>query len=69
LLDATNLSGDFEWQITFSTPNARPRQGSDLPEVTSIFVAMAEQMGLRLEQRTGPIDYLLIESVGMPTQN
>jgi uncharacterized protein (TIGR03435 family) len=35
----------------------------------SIFVAMRDQLGLILERRTGPIELLVIESVGMPTPN
>ena len=65
LVDATQLRGNFEWQITFS-PSAMPRQGSDLHPLP---IAIGEQLGLKLEPRTGPIDVLVIESVQMPTPN
>lgn len=72
LLDATELSGNFEWQLTSSPFPPRPRtpgQNSNVPEIPSMPVAIREQLGLRLEQRTGPIEVLLIESVEMPEQN
>lgn len=65
LVDATQLRGNFEWQITFS-PSAMPRQGSDLHPLP---VAISEQLGLKLEPRTGPVDVLVIDSVSQPTEN
>ena len=68
LLDATGLSGNFEWQLTFAS-RVIPGPGGNSPDVPSIFVAMRDQLGLILERRTGPIELLVIESVGMPTPN
>jgi uncharacterized protein (TIGR03435 family) len=65
IVDATQLSGNFEWQLSFS-PATIPRQGSDVP---SMPVALREQLGLQLEPRTGPIDVLVIDSVHQPTEN
>jgi uncharacterized protein (TIGR03435 family) len=65
VIDATGLSGNFEWQLTFS-PGAIPTQDSD---VLSLPAALHEQLGLKLEQRTGPIDVLVIDDVRMPTPN
>ena len=65
LVDATQLSGNFEWQITFS-PLAIPRPDSEAPPME---VALRDQLGLQLEQRTGPIDVLVIDDVHMPTPN
>ena len=65
LLDSTQLSGNFEWQLTFS-PSAMPGPNSEVP---SMDVALREQLGLRLERRTGPIDVLVIDSVSQPTTN
>ena len=64
LVDATQLRGNFEWQITFSA-SAMPRQGSDFQPMP---VAIGEQLGLQLEPRTGPIDVLVIDSVSQPTE-
>jgi len=65
LLDATQLSGNFEWQLTFS-PTAIPRPDSELPPLS---VALREQLGLKLEPRTGPIEVLIVDHVRMPTAN
>ena len=47
IIDATGLSGDFEWNLTASRgPNA----ASDVP---GIFTALHDQLGLKLEARQG----------------
>jgi uncharacterized protein (TIGR03435 family) len=61
VVDATGLTGNFEWQITFTR---NPTADSDAP---SIFTAFQEQLGLKLEPRTGPVDVLVIDSVEAPT--
>jgi uncharacterized protein (TIGR03435 family) len=58
--DATDLSGRFEWHVVFASgANAN----SDLP---SVFTAVQEQLGLKLEPRTSPFDVLVIDSVERP---
>jgi uncharacterized protein (TIGR03435 family) len=66
VMDATQLRGDFEWQLTFLPPYATSAS-PDASEVPSLSVALREQLGLRLEESRGPIDVLHIESVEMPT--
>jgi len=60
--DATGLTGSFEWRLTFKS---RVQFIGDA--VPSIYTAVQEQLGLKLEPRTGPVDVLVIDSVEMPT--
>ncbi len=61
IIDATGLSGTFEWQLVFAFgAKANP----DLP---SPFTALQEQLGLKLDARTGPYDVLVIDSLEPPT--
>ena len=58
VIDATGLTGNFEWQITrgLATDSLYP----------SIQTAVPEQLGLRLESRTAPVDVIVIDAVELP---
>jgi uncharacterized protein (TIGR03435 family) len=62
LVDATALTGSYEWSVTFS-----PAQTALDPRGIDVSTAMSTQLGLRLERRTGPIQVRVIDSVRMPT--
>jgi uncharacterized protein (TIGR03435 family) len=68
--DRTGLTGNFaielEWSPDFQadSPQAAQRSADTRP---ALFTALQEQLGLRLEARTGPVDVIVIESVDRPT--
>ena len=53
VFDATGLDGRYDFELKW---------GEDL----SIFTALSEQLGLKLEPASGPLDVLFIESVEKP---
>ena len=60
VVDATGLSGTYEWHYSYArTP--------DHPTLPNIYTAVREQLGLRLEPRTMPVDVWVIDHVQMPT--
>ena len=48
-------------------PGAAPSTASD--PVPSLFTAIQEQLGLKLESTKGPVDVVVIDSVQKPTEN
>jgi uncharacterized protein (TIGR03435 family) len=77
VLDRTGLTGDFDvtlewtpasWEIgpALALPGAAalPPPPADGP---SIFTAVQEQLGLKLESRRGPVEVIVIERVEQPT--
>jgi uncharacterized protein (TIGR03435 family) len=75
VVDRTSLEGlyDFElnWtpdQIPANLPADAPFPRPD-PNGPSIFTALQEQLGLKLESATGPLESIVIESVHKPTEN
>ncbi len=67
VVNATNLTGSFDWELTWA-PDPSAGDGGALDAV-SIFTALQEQLGLKLEPSRGPVDLLVIDSVERPTEN
>jgi uncharacterized protein (TIGR03435 family) len=72
----TGLTGRYNFRLTW-TPDPMPQRSpdgpDDLPPIDpngpSIFTAVQEQLGLKLESTTGPVDVLVIDQVERPTRN
>ncbi len=60
--DSTGLTGNFDLELRW-TPDSQQGAG-DAP---SLFTAVQEQLGLRLEPRRAPIPMLVIDSIERPT--
>ena len=68
VIDNTGLTGlydvDLEWGVNSSAPITLAPASNDAP---SIFTAVQEQLGLKLEPRRGPVDVLVIDRIDPPT--
>ena len=62
LVDATGLTGNFAWRLSFAL---NPLDSGN----PSIYTAVAEQLGLKLEPRMAPYEVLVVDSVELPTSN
>jgi len=62
VVDRTGLNGVWDFDLQWSPPNA-PNADPDRP---SIFTALPEQLGLRLDATTGPVEVLVIDRVERP---
>ena len=75
VVDKTGLTGSFDWDITW-TPRAflerpfnRERFPTIDPDGLTIFTALQEQLGLKLESEDGPVEVLVIDSVERPNED
>ena len=68
--DHTALGGNFDLELTW-TPASVGQDQSDTSQsvAPSLFTALEEQLGLKLEPTRGPVDVLVIDSVERPTPN
>jgi uncharacterized protein (TIGR03435 family) len=73
VLDRTGLSGEFDVQLEYVEPGpgGRPEQGAVAPppDLPALFVALEEQLGLKLEEARGPVTVLVIDDVQRPDLN
>ena len=69
VVDRTGLSGRWDIELNFACA-AGLQTASDRPDApVSVFTAVQEQLGLRLEARKEKMDVLVIDSVEMPRPN
>jgi uncharacterized protein (TIGR03435 family) len=64
IVDKTGLTGTFDMVLRFN-PDANDTS-ADLP---SLFAAVQEQLGLKLDAQTAPADVVVIDRVEKPTEN
>lgn len=67
VIDRTGLTGTFKLRIE-ATPEFR-LNGNPQPGDLSIYTAVQEQLGLKLEPSTAPVDILVIDSAQKPSEN
>jgi bla regulator protein BlaR1 len=73
--DKTGLSGGFDFEMTYSPTGIRPPGAGpgDAPpldsDAPSIYTALQEQLGLKLEPAKAPVDVFVIENVERPTDD
>ena len=65
VFDRTGLSGLFDFELRFSDTDPAVA-GGDLP---SIFTALQEQLGLKLEPTRGPAEVIVIDRIARPTED
>ena len=64
VVDQTGLAGPFEVKLEWTPDDGvgpAANAANDIPPSPSIFTAVQEQLGLRLESRKGPLDVLVID--------
>ena len=82
VIDRTGLTEGFDLALNFDSRRmvagvgpagglGAPPTGAEpaAPDALSIFTALEEQLGLKLESQTGPAEVLVIDHVEHPTPN
>ena len=68
--DETGVKDGFSFVLQYANPRSQPAEKSDGNEVLpSIFTAITEQLGLKLEGRKVPVEMLVVDRVERPSEN
>lgn len=62
VIDKTGLTGNYDFDLTWA-PNDEPDSGP------SIFTALQDQLGLKLEPAKAPVDVIVIDHLERPSEN
>jgi uncharacterized protein (TIGR03435 family) len=68
VIDRTGLAGEFDFELRWTAQNLQATQPSP-SDSPPIFVALREQLGLKLEAQRGPVEFLVIDRVQHPEPN
>jgi uncharacterized protein (TIGR03435 family) len=70
VVDKTGLTGKYDFTLKCAPPAPASSESevSD-PAECSIFTALQEQLGLKLEKSTVHIDYIVVDHIERPTEN
>jgi bla regulator protein BlaR1 len=81
VIDRTELKGRYDFTLErtpdqaatpmFAASGENQREGTSLPEITGLplFIAVQQQLGLKLEPTKGPVEILIIDHVERPSAN
>jgi uncharacterized protein (TIGR03435 family) len=64
VIDRSNMAGDYDIDLTFA-----PDPAVGAGDAVSLFTAVQEQLGLKLEATRGPVEVLVIDAVERPMPN
>jgi uncharacterized protein (TIGR03435 family) len=68
VVNQTGLAGAFDFHLEWSPQRTEPLQADDV-SAPSIFTAIQEQLGLKLDAGKGPVDFLVIDRAEKPAAN
>lgn len=67
VLDRTGLAGKFDFELRWS-PDA-PDGSAATADGPTVFTAVQEQLGLKLESAKGPVEVLVVDHIERPSPN
>jgi uncharacterized protein (TIGR03435 family) len=73
VVDKTGLTGHYDFTLKWTPAEKQPdvleQDGAPSPSSSSIVAAVQEQLGLKLEPQTAPMQVFVIDHVEQPTEN
>jgi len=85
VVDKTGLTADYDFKLEYAPDMAQPLVGKDgvpagvsnvekgdapnAPDLPSLFTALQEQLGLRLEPQKGPVEIVVVDRAEKPSEN
>jgi uncharacterized protein (TIGR03435 family) len=66
VIDRTGLSGGWDFELTFAPPDLAADAAAER-NIPSLFTALQEQLGLKLDATRGPAEVLVVDRIERPT--
>jgi len=69
VIDKTGLAGNYDISLKFAPENAPPQDTAGDDAAPSLFTALQEQLGLKLQPSKGPVETLVVDHVEPPSED
>ncbi len=69
VVDRTGLTGTYDLKLTYTPDTQANRRTEPGPDDISIFTAVQEQLGLKLEPQKTMVEVLVVDSLEKPSEN
>ena len=71
VIDRTGLTGRYDYHLTWTPDNATPDNATPANDhaAPSLFTALQEELGLRLNPGKGPVETLVVDHIERPQEN
>lgn len=69
VVDKTGLGKNYDFTLTFAPERPPEAAQENLQNLPSLFEALKEQLGLRLDPEKGPVEYYVVDRVERPSDN
>lgn len=69
VFDRTNIHGRYDFTLQWMPDNLRDTVSTDQPALPSLFTALEEQLGIKIEAIKAPVEVLIVESAERPSEN
>jgi uncharacterized protein (TIGR03435 family) len=69
VVNRTGLTGNYDFWIDFAPPPGSPSAGSPDPNAPSFVEALRDELGLKMNATTGPVDVLIVDHIEEPSTN
>ena len=66
VIDKTGLTGGYDFDLAFAPMAAPTTDTPSDPSRPTIFIALEDQLGLKLQSTKGPLDVIVIDSIEQP---
>jgi uncharacterized protein (TIGR03435 family) len=69
VVDQTGLKGNYNFTLSWTSDSGGVRADNPNESEPSLFTALQEQLGLKLESKKAPVDCIVIDTVEQPAPN
>jgi uncharacterized protein (TIGR03435 family) len=69
VVDQTHIQGFYDFTLEWTPDDLKNVASPDQPTLPSLFTALQEKLGLKLESQKAPVELLVIDSAERPSEN